>query len=225
MPESLDSDRSFDRTDQWTVDRVYGTLAAADRLLAALDIDYTIIGGTMLGAVRHRGLIPWDDDGDIGIAETDLPKIDAEAREFLRPMGYGISRATNWHQLYTVFPLDGRRIKPEHNFRYPFTDLFPMKRYSDGRITFSERRARESWPTQFFTAEEFTTRTRHEFGPLRLRGVTQPAADRYLDDAYGTDWRSAAYRIFDHATWEFHDPAPVRLETTDCALPSGILSA
>lgn len=46
-----------------------------DAICTKHNIPYYMLGGTMLGAIRHKGFIPWDDDMDFGVPRTQYTKL------------------------------------------------------------------------------------------------------------------------------------------------------
>ena len=58
-------------------------LLSVDRVCQAHDIRYYCWAGTMLGAVRHKGFIPWDDDMDICLPRPDYDLLMQHAHEWL----------------------------------------------------------------------------------------------------------------------------------------------
>ncbi len=65
-----------------------------DRICREHDIPYFMLGGTMLGAVRHEGFIPWDDDMDFGIPRPYFDRFIETAREEL-PECYSVLTRKN----------------------------------------------------------------------------------------------------------------------------------
>lgn len=58
-------------------------LTAIDTVCRQHGLTYYLIAGTLLGAVRHGGFIPWDDDMDIGMPRKDYDLLMQHAQEWL----------------------------------------------------------------------------------------------------------------------------------------------
>lgn len=51
------------------------SLIAFDTYCRNHDIKYSLCGGTLIGAVRHQGFIPWDDDTDVMMTRSEYNKL------------------------------------------------------------------------------------------------------------------------------------------------------
>ena len=59
-------------------------LSEFQRICKAYQIKYFAFAGTMLGAVRHKGYIPWDDDLDVALTRTEFNIFCKVAQDELR---------------------------------------------------------------------------------------------------------------------------------------------
>ena len=96
----------FTLTDEDTIKKLYQMLYDIDKILLKNNIKYYIDGGTLLGAVRHKGIIPWDDDGDLCIFKKDIKNF-LDCRNELLEKGYII---TKYWAGYKIFHKDGKEI-------------------------------------------------------------------------------------------------------------------
>ena len=72
-------------------------------------IKYWADGGTYLGAIRHSGIIPWDDDVDLGTLENNLTKINSKSfKKDLHKLNYKLI-STDFG--FKIFPTNGLKIK------------------------------------------------------------------------------------------------------------------
>ena len=111
-----------------------------DRVCKENDISYFVNYGTLLGAIRHKGFIPWDDDIDICLYREDYDRFLNVVKE-LKDERYKVLDydSSDWYfqnfavivDEWTVVE-DNIKVKPHDTS--VFVDVFPVDRVNDLKV-------------------------------------------------------------------------------------------
>lgn len=114
-------------------------LKEIDRICTKYNIQYWLEGGSMLGAVRHHGFIPWDDDLDIAMFREDYERFLKIAQKELKPEYF-----LQTHEIEREYPLFFAKVRKNNTYieeecflslnfhKGIFVDIFPVDKLPYG---------------------------------------------------------------------------------------------
>lgn len=164
------TDAIFPRTDPYRVGDIYQILKIVDHVFNEKDINYWIDFGTLLGAERHGGIIPWDDDADIIIRVSDFSKINKLDKAFEK---HGL--------VLTKCEIPPWKVHFPGQMHYCVDVFFiaDLPGSPNGELTFYS-----SWAGRWFLCD-IEPRRRIKFGPIEVFAPIWPW--RRLHEQYGSD--------------------------------------
>lgn len=117
-------------------------LTEFDRVCRKLNISYMLFAGTMLGAVRHEGFIPWDDDLDVIMQRRDYERFLKDAPTVLDRERFFLQKefSEHWPLFFSKLRLNGTTCLEKYHPRDPachqgvYMDIFPLDRAAGSRL-------------------------------------------------------------------------------------------
>lgn len=104
-----------------------------DRICKKYSLNYFLMWGTLIGAVRHKGFIPWDDDIDIGMPRDDYKKfLKIASKELPDKLFLQTPLTDKFHPVYfskirmnntAFYSKQDKNTKKHHGI---FVDILPM---------------------------------------------------------------------------------------------------
>ncbi len=169
------------------LEKLYSLMEKVDLVFKKHNITYWATGGTLLGAIRYQGIMPWDDDLDICILDTDEEKL-KNIKQDLDSLGLSIFKKDIYKRSFK----DGTPIYKGNALRqytYPFLDIFIMslekKRESKDLYTHKAPYFYCKYGSEdAFTYSQISNISYLPFGPLMI--PVAHGAEDFLNRNYGT---------------------------------------
>ena len=113
-----------------------------DKFCRENNIEYYLIGGSAIGAIRHKGFIPWDDDFDIAMTHDNYMRFIELAPQKLNLEKYVVQVGDkDWALLFTKIKLKETVCKEvedngpsQNDCQGIYIDIFPLDNVSDNPI-------------------------------------------------------------------------------------------
>lgn len=121
-------------------DRLFDMMCRFDSFCKENDIEYYLAYGTLIGAVRHGGFIPWDDDVDVLVPRESYEKLKNFTRIDDETDIVSAWNDCGYYHPYTYINLADRRTIIDETFAaHPtgkglFIDVFPLDEFPENRI-------------------------------------------------------------------------------------------
>jgi len=176
----------------FSVGRLYQTLYLLDKVFKEEGITYWMTDGTLLGALRHGGFIPWDRDADLHIFKRDVDKL-LGLKEKLQPYGIEMFPSRDSGCMTAYFALHSRsKVKyriPLGNRKSAYNiaviQIVPIHYIEEMDYYLPMTKiVRKIWPKGYIWYEdEISSFKPYQFGPIQLMGPVK--AEPYILRHYG----------------------------------------
>lgn len=173
-------------------DKVKNLLINTQICFEKLNIQFLPMYGTLLGLVRHKGLIPWDDDMDISIDKKNFDVIIKNKNLFSE---YGLEvylwKYNKRMSFIKIFYKNEKKIRT-HPWSWPFIDVFGY--YEKDNKFYVENNEGDNYKLNKEDVLPFKTNL-FENIPMNMPNNV----DNVLNTLYGNDWENVCYSSsFDH---------------------------
>jgi len=211
------TDKDLPHMNPYQAGQLYALMIKVDKIFKKTGIKYWAEGGTLLGAIRHKGLIPWDDDLDIAILADHIERLN-EILPLLEENGLTCIRyegGDGHPSFFKVFPIHRNKdlcpgkCTDANTCLFPCLDIFPMTFLDDTLVHFN-RVERVRFKNDYFFYEDIAQLKEAPFGPMHI--PIPDNAPAYLARIYGCDWHKVAY-VYGHT--EKQSKAPIKVPTFD----------